>query len=227
MRNIQLAETILSAVLDRGRAASIVGDLLEDAASQGSLWFWSGVVKILISRIWRPIAGFAASFYVLLYGQLAFALASTPAHPDGGIAVAFGDLALLTLMAAAFCLFCYGPRDPLTQLTFSLGADGMLATCFRWLPGVPATAAVAAALILLLFALSAQRLRSLFAFIAILAVSAAVDSAILICLDRLCPQRHYWVVVWATVILFLMVLTETIAISQARRLLLTPRSLLA
>ncbi len=51
MRSARVAEWILSQVLPPDRAASTVGDWMEDADERGSLWFWSCVLRTVLSRI--------------------------------------------------------------------------------------------------------------------------------------------------------------------------------
>jgi len=51
-----IAEWILSQVLPPDRAASTVGDWMEDAAERGNLWFWSCVFRTTASCLWRDIA---------------------------------------------------------------------------------------------------------------------------------------------------------------------------
>jgi len=57
MRNTQVAEWILSLVTSPERAASTVGDLLEDAAHRGAAWFWFGAVRTALSMLWREFSG--------------------------------------------------------------------------------------------------------------------------------------------------------------------------
>jgi hypothetical protein len=56
MHNVHIAEWILALVTTRDRAASIVGDLTEAAATRGTAWFWSGVLRTAASLLWRDIA---------------------------------------------------------------------------------------------------------------------------------------------------------------------------
>jgi hypothetical protein len=56
MRKVQIAEWILGLVTSRDRAASTVGDLLEQAAARGVLWFWSGALRTAASLLWRGVA---------------------------------------------------------------------------------------------------------------------------------------------------------------------------
>ncbi len=56
MYNSHIAEWILALVTTRGRAASIIGDLTEGAATRGAIWFWSGVLRTAASLLCRDIA---------------------------------------------------------------------------------------------------------------------------------------------------------------------------
>jgi hypothetical protein len=55
MRNAAVAEWILTLVATPDRAASTVGDLVEEAASRGSLWFWSCVLRTAGSHLWHDL----------------------------------------------------------------------------------------------------------------------------------------------------------------------------
>jgi hypothetical protein len=56
MRSASVAEWILSQVLRPDRAASTVGDWLEDARDRGPVWFWSCVFRTALSRVWSDFA---------------------------------------------------------------------------------------------------------------------------------------------------------------------------
>ena len=53
MRNVQIAESILSLVTSRDRALSTAGDLTEQAAVRGVSWFWSSVLRTAGSYVWQ------------------------------------------------------------------------------------------------------------------------------------------------------------------------------
>ena len=55
MHSIHIAEWILSLVTSRDRAASTVGDLMEQAADRGIVWFWSGILRTAASLLWRGV----------------------------------------------------------------------------------------------------------------------------------------------------------------------------
>jgi hypothetical protein len=59
---MNIAESILGVVTSRDRAASTVGDLIEGAATRGTVWFWSGVLRTAASLLWRDIVEQSARF---------------------------------------------------------------------------------------------------------------------------------------------------------------------
>lgn len=55
MRKVALAEWILSLTVAADRAATTVGDLVEDASTRGVVWFWSSVLWTALSHFWRDL----------------------------------------------------------------------------------------------------------------------------------------------------------------------------
>jgi hypothetical protein len=55
MTKSRIAEWILSQVHPPDRAASTVGDWMEDVNKRGSLWFWSCVIRTAVSRVWSDL----------------------------------------------------------------------------------------------------------------------------------------------------------------------------
>jgi hypothetical protein len=56
MRSIRLAEWILSLVTAPDRATSTAGDLAEERATRGPIWFWDAILRTVASHVWRGIA---------------------------------------------------------------------------------------------------------------------------------------------------------------------------
>jgi len=56
MPDARVAEWVLAQVLPLDRAASTIGDWLEDAIERGPVWFWSCVFRTVLSRIWSDFA---------------------------------------------------------------------------------------------------------------------------------------------------------------------------
>jgi hypothetical protein len=52
MTKSSIAEWILSQVFPPDRAASTVGDWMEDADKRGNIWFWWNVLRTAVSAIW-------------------------------------------------------------------------------------------------------------------------------------------------------------------------------
>jgi hypothetical protein len=75
MRSIHIAERILGLVTSRDRAASIAGDLAEEAATRGARWFWSGVTHTAASLVWRNLAESPARMTGLAFLGLALEIA--------------------------------------------------------------------------------------------------------------------------------------------------------
>jgi hypothetical protein len=74
MRSIHIAEWILALVTSRDRAASTVGDLMEEAPARGVFWFWSGVLRTAASLLWRDFAERPARMTGLAFRGLAIEL---------------------------------------------------------------------------------------------------------------------------------------------------------
>ncbi len=93
MHNSHIAEWILALVTTRGRAASIIGDLTEGAATRGAIWFWSGVLRTAASLLCREIverpvrlAGLALAGLAVSVGiELVFAALSGAAFFVAGV----------------------------------------------------------------------------------------------------------------------------------------------
>jgi len=56
MRNVHLAEWLLALVVSRENAASMAGDLLEEARTRGAAWFWFSLAGTVCSLLWRDVA---------------------------------------------------------------------------------------------------------------------------------------------------------------------------
>jgi hypothetical protein len=56
MPKVAVAEWILSLVVAPDRAATTVGDLVEDASTRRVVWFWSSVLWTALSHLWRDLS---------------------------------------------------------------------------------------------------------------------------------------------------------------------------
>ena len=55
MRRDRFAEHLLSLVAPPERAASAVGDLMEEAGERGLVWFWSSLTRLWLSMLGRDL----------------------------------------------------------------------------------------------------------------------------------------------------------------------------
>jgi hypothetical protein len=142
MHKLHIAEQILALVTSSDRAASIAGDLSEEAATRGAAWFWSGVLRTAVSLLWRDVAENPARVTVLAFVGLAIYV---------GLDLLFAGLSGFAFFIAAFRsghapqLSFIGWRiwflAPALVCPLSVGR--MLA---RWAPGREASACLAYAM---------------------------------------------------------------------------------
>jgi magnesium-transporting ATPase (P-type) len=81
MQRADAAEWILSLATSPERAASIAGDLAEEAPSHGTLWFWGSLTRTVASLVWRAfteaplrITGMASLSLLLFFGWMLAAM---------------------------------------------------------------------------------------------------------------------------------------------------------
>jgi hypothetical protein len=137
MRKIPPSEWFLSQDIGKERAAAIMGDLEELAATRGRLWFWYAYVRALISLGWRTGGAafiFAFTFLRFMNGTvLPFLMNHRQPHlMDGSLFGAFNPHVRvitwnLSIVAAEFLIFAcpfvvirFGLRDRLARLTCAL-----------------------------------------------------------------------------------------------------------
>jgi prepilin signal peptidase PulO-like enzyme (type II secretory pathway) len=153
MRNAYWAEWIIARLTDRSRAASIIGDLLEAAGEERTVWFWWSVTGVVLSLVWRSLVGFAAALFclsVLAHGWLSMHCPqgrvswlvmshcpSAPVHePPPTIWMPIFAVLNLLGMAAPYAVVRYGFRDRFAQLTAALCAPVTAASFYWRLPAV-------------------------------------------------------------------------------------------
>jgi hypothetical protein len=169
------AEIFLALFAGSDRAAAIMGDLAEMAATRGRLWFWAAYARTLVSFTWRTVL---ALFVADIGRQLAFDtfhlyLRHTPAiwRANTGSFVnllnSTGPLLACIMSTLWFALFFalvrYGRRDAFVRLTALVTVGAFLA--FLAIPWV-SLAAAAATLALALAAFLSNRWRKPFEVLA-------------------------------------------------------------
>jgi hypothetical protein len=125
------AEWLLARLTTPDRAAAILGDLTEMAATRGRLWFWTAYLRTLIALGWRtPVAVLAAVvsvkylrraavhlvFYVIGFNHAPLVLAGRYSH----LAVFSSDVSLVALFTfwilLPYVAIRFGLRNRLTYL---------------------------------------------------------------------------------------------------------------
>jgi hypothetical protein len=148
-----LAEHILTLSVGPTRAAAILGDLTEMAATRGRAWFVAAYLRTLVSLTWRLVlALFAAevcrefifdSFHIYL--QHAPAAWRTASGPYLNLLNGSGPLLACILstlwFALPFAAVRYGVRDRFVRLTFAIALGTTVA--FYCIPIASAIAAAA------------------------------------------------------------------------------------
>ncbi len=170
-----LPESLLALIAGRARAAVIVGDLTEMAATRGRLWFAAAYARILFSLTWRIwLALFAATLcreFVFDAFHLYLHYAPTAWRTGGGPYVTLlsssGPLLAMVMstlwFALPYAIVLYGLRDRFVRLTsaFCVG----ITIAFLFIPRASLLFA-AATLILAAAALISRTWRKPFAVLA-------------------------------------------------------------
>jgi hypothetical protein len=96
------AERILSSVMPADRARAVIGDLAEDSAARGSLWFWRTVIRIAFSQLTRRGLRFrelsTGTKSGLLMGMFWIVLGAGGDFGAGAAVVVFGPVILLVML---------------------------------------------------------------------------------------------------------------------------------
>jgi hypothetical protein len=174
------AEWIIGRFTDSSRAASIVGDLLETAAQQGTLWFCLSVATVVLSLIWRRATAFVAAVYVAQFSitgfrALVFGIHAVhrPHDPWEPLLFSLAVFAAVLWTAAVYAAIRYGPRDKFAQLALGFCVLITMAILYWWIPIVTVTCMALAFSILVASVFSAPWRRAL----VVLAVALAFGFA--------------------------------------------------
>jgi hypothetical protein len=127
MHKTSLPEWLLARLTDQSRAAAIMGDLDELAATRGRFWFAAAYSRTILSLGWRsPVALVAASVCTYRLGPIVWHSMRSLAHPLRHVLVAFppmvvlfailGNALLGLFFLVPFLMIRFGLRDRLTQL---------------------------------------------------------------------------------------------------------------
>ncbi len=141
MHSASVAEWMVSRFIERNRAASIVGDLVELEPQKGSLWFWFSVLGVMLSLTWRPLAALTAALFAGYWAATASNIVGFRlpyAFPHTHLVSVFEPVFLMLVivhllgwMALFYAVICYGFSDELTLFTFGVTVI-TTAACYGW-----------------------------------------------------------------------------------------------
>jgi hypothetical protein len=131
MHKTPIAEWLLARITDPTRAAAIMGDLTEIAATRGRLWFWMTYARTLFSLTWRnPVALVAASVCTYWLGPIVWKSMRTlfrlrqhvnvQYHHMSFLYAILGNALLGLFFLVPFLMIRFGLRDRLTRLACAI-----------------------------------------------------------------------------------------------------------
>ncbi|MGP8260994.1 MAG: hypothetical protein ACLQM6_13690 [Acidobacteriaceae bacterium] len=129
--NRSLPESILSLFAGRERAAAIVGDLTEMAATRGRLWFAAAYVRTLVSLGWRAPVAFLCAYIctrhnwmgAVIFGSLRLfhrIPPNDPAHTGHRSQFFLVSFLIALNLVLPFVLVRFGLRNRLAQLATAI-----------------------------------------------------------------------------------------------------------
>jgi hypothetical protein len=125
VRNASVAEWIVRRFTSKERAASIVGDFIEQESQKGAMWFWLSITGVLLSLSWRRVIALFAVLYASgwTYAQFQVVLFGIPSRHrpmdlwlQAMLMLAF--IGFLLWMILIYGAISYGLRDRATQMAF-------------------------------------------------------------------------------------------------------------
>jgi hypothetical protein len=137
MHNVSIAEWIVGRFTSAAEAASIAGDLEEQRARKGILWFWASLAGFLFRICWRRFAALIVAsrlgVQVLEVSPFILRRVSHYQHRDVALILYIAVFAAGALLGMMFLysLIRYGIRDRATQLAF-LWAAVFAAIAVSW-----------------------------------------------------------------------------------------------
>ena len=183
MPNVTAAEWILSRFTSRTQAASIVGDIVESGGNRGDLHFWSSFFPVLCSMALRGCIAYAAALGLGLFSHdflnnLVFT--TNAAHqPPHGWKFLFDFVCLVSILlsfAVPYLAIRFGLNDAFTQQVVLGWGLACVFSVYWWIPAVSVVCIVLTAADLVSSIISANRRRTVLAFVVALGFSSAVTA---------------------------------------------------
>lgn len=181
MRNLVVAEWLLARNTTKARAASIIGDLIEDGHGRGGIGFWWSLCTILCSFVWRRAIAFAVAVifgltsFDFLHNLVYIVHAAYVPSNEWRTLLDFACLASILLsFGMAYTVARFGVKHVFAQQVIALWGIASILSVYWWKPIVVAAVTVLGTCFLLLSLFSARRRRALKASIVALAFAIGV-----------------------------------------------------
>jgi len=181
MRNLPVAEWLLARHTTQARAASIMGDLIEDGHGRGGIDFWWSLCTILCSFVWRRAVAFAVA---VIFGLISFDFLHNLAYSvhaayvpsnEWKMLLDFACLASILLsFGMAYTVARFGVKDVFAQQIIALWGMASILTVYWWKPVVMAAVTILGTCFLLFSLFSKRRRQALMASILALAFAIGV-----------------------------------------------------
>lgn len=181
MPSVTVAEWLLSRFTSRTQAASIVGDIVESGGNKSGFHFWSSFIPVLCSMALRGCIAYAAALGLGLFSHdflhnLVFT-ANAAHQPPHGWKFLFDFVCLVSVLlsfAVPYLAIRFGLHDAFTQeVVFGWGLTCVFSV-YWWIPAVSVVCIVLTAGGLVSSIISANRRRTMLAFVVALGISSAV-----------------------------------------------------
>jgi hypothetical protein len=181
MRNIALAEWLLTRYTTEACAASIIGDLMEDRHGRGSIGFWRSLLTILWSFVWRRALAFAVA---LVFGLISFDFLHNLMYgvhaaylPSGEWRILLDFICLTSILLSfgmAYTAVRYGMKDTFAQQVIALWGLTSTLSAYWWMPVILVAVTILGMSFLLFSFFSAPRRQALLASVVAISFAVAV-----------------------------------------------------
>lgn len=170
MRKLAAAEWFLARFTTVSRAASIVGDLIEECGDRGRLALWWSLSAVFFSLVWRRGLAFAVALSVGLTSfdflhNLVYNANVLPPNEWRPLLDFVCLASILLSFGMTYTVIRYGLKDAFTHQVTAVWALACVLSAYWWIPIVRIGAVLFGACILLSAIRSVPRRRSLLAAI--------------------------------------------------------------
>lgn len=181
MRNLVVAEWLLSRYTTKVCAVSIIGDLIEDRHESGSIGFWRALFAILWCFVWRRTLAFAVAvvFGLICFDFLHNLMYSVHAThlPSGQSRILLDCICLASILLSfgmAYTAVRYGVKDTFAQQVIALWGLTSILSAYWWMPVVMVAVTILGVSLMLRSFFSEPTRQALLAVVVALSFAVAV-----------------------------------------------------